>query len=265
MKKTRYSILLSLIVALLVMMPGSAQTQASPRGVLANDTGTLGLLITINRMELTPMQMRQIHDSLTGILSERDALTVEREAFEQEMLRFTGTADELDLLLAAFRRQMEDQAGVLRQRLQGSIEEIKGILTISQGEILRNSFMQKPGMRMRERQGRMRTQGEDLPPQLHERAMQRPGERLGDETAGPMAEQIREFLAAHPEIRDKMLRWLRDGNGREPMTQRFASEGQRGRTFGVDRHGPAGRPADELLTKLQQIVDILAVKLQQIE
>ncbi|MCK4681483.1 hypothetical protein KAT59_00470, partial [Candidatus Bipolaricaulota bacterium] len=98
MKKVRLTLSLALIAGLLAIIPASAQIETSKEGSKSG-TGNLPLLITINRMELTPTQMQEIRDILAGVLSEADTLKADRDAFTQEMLEFNGSADELDALL----------------------------------------------------------------------------------------------------------------------------------------------------------------------
>lgn len=250
MKKIMVSISLALIVGLLVVIPGSTQMQTSSEEVGLSDTMSLRLLITINRMELTQSQMRQVHDILAGLLDEATALEADREAFAQEMLLFNGSGEELEAMIEAYKDQMRDKAASLQESAQGALDEIKGILTVKQGEILRESFMPMhdrmwvgkadlTGMR-----DRRRTQGEQLTPQDRGRMGQQFRTQFEGEASGPIADRIREFIDMHPEMREQI---------------------QRGAQFGVDHPLSAQRLADKRLATLQQIVDILEAKLQYVQ
>ncbi len=272
MKKIMVSISLALIVGLLVVIPGSTQIQASPEEVSPSDTMSLRLLIAINRMKLSPTQMQEIHDILAGVLSEADALKTDRDAFAQEMLLFSGSADKLNARLTSFAEQMKDKAASLQERAQGALDEIKGILTVKQGEILRESLVPmhdrmwvgKAGLTgMRDRR---RTQGEQLTPQGRGRMGQQFRTQFGDEASGPIADRMRGFIDMHPEMRKQMAQRFRAEGGQE---RSFGSFDERpleiGGQFGVDHPLLAQRLANKRLATLQQIVDILEAKLQYIQ
>jgi len=232
MKKANRLVSLIVIVGLLAIVPASAQMDP----IQDADEGNLGLLITINRLELTTVQMQQVHDILVGILDEANALKKSRETFEQAMLRFNGSGEELEAMLDAYTDQMKDKATSLRQNAEGAMKELKGILTVKQGEILQQSFMPMQDrmwgenadlMGMRDRR---HTQGEPLPIQGRGRMGQQFGTQSEDEASGPITDRIRGFIAMHPEMREQM----------------------------------AQRLADKRLATLQQIVDILEAKLRYI-
>ncbi|HCP31741.1 TPA: hypothetical protein DIT45_00550 [Candidatus Acetothermia bacterium] len=272
MKKIMVSISLALILGLLVVIPGSTQMKTSSEEVGLSDTMSLRLLITINRLELSPTQMQEIHDILAGVLSEADALKTDRDAFAQEMLRFNGSGEELEAMIEAYKDQMKDKAASLQESAQGALDEIKGILTVKQGEILRDSFMPmhdrmwggKAGLTgMRDRG---RTQGEQLTPQGRGRMGQQFRTQFKDEASGPIADRIREFIDMHPEMREQMAQRFRAEGGQE---RAFGSSDERpleiGGQFGVDHPLLAQRLANKRLATLQQIVDILETKLQYIQ
>jgi ElaB/YqjD/DUF883 family membrane-anchored ribosome-binding protein len=241
MKKVKLTLSLVLIAGLLAVIPASAQVKASPEGGTSG-TGNLQLLITINRMELSPTQMQEIHDILAGVLSEADTLKADRDAFTQEMLEFNGSTDELDAMLETFQEQMKDKTASVRESMQGALDEIKGILTIKQGEILSESLMP-----MRGGEFSTRMQGQTL----YQQDMRR----------------MREFLANHPEIRERAMERFGTMNQetQRPFGQRGEQPLQQGGQPGVDHPLLAQRLADKGLATLQQIVDILEAKLQYIQ
>ena len=277
MKKVRLTLSLALIVGLLAIIPASAQIDASAKGS-KNGTENLPLLITINRMELTPTQMQEIHDILAGVLSKADTLKADRDAFTQEMLEFNGSADELDALLATFREQVKGKAASLQESTQGVLDEIKGILTIKQGEILRESLMpMREGEFSTRMQGRtppqqdmrsgMRGSSEESNPQTRGEVLPRLENRFGGEAQNPMTNWMREFLADHPELREKVMeRFSAMNQGTQrPSGQRGEEPLQQGGQFGVDRTLLAQKLAEKQLATLRQIVDILEAKLQYIQ
>lgn len=138
MNRIKLTLVAALIVGMFAVIPGSAQSTGSMAS--ANDTYSLPLLITINQMELSTDQMQQIHDILAGIITETDGMNADRNAFAAEMLTFTGSADDLNVKLTDFRTKMEDARAALQQGWQNAIDQIEGILTVRQGEILQNGL-----------------------------------------------------------------------------------------------------------------------------
>ena len=277
MKKVRLTLSLALIAGLLAIIPASAQIEASTEGSRSG-TENLPLLITINRMELTPTQMQEIRDILAGVLSEADTLKADRDAFTQEMLEFNGSADELDALLATFREQVKGKAASLQESAQGVLDEIKGILTIKQGEILRESLMpMREGALSTRMQGRtpheqdmrsgMRGPSEGFNPQTRGEFLPRLENRFEGEAQNPMTNWMREFLADHPELREKVMERFGTMNQetRRPSGQRGEQPLQQRSQFGVHHSLLAQRLADRQLATLRQIVDILDTKLQYIQ
>jgi len=277
MKKVRLTLSLALIAGLLAIIPASAQIETSSEGS-RNGTENLPLLITINRMELTPTQMQEIRDILSGALGTADMFKADRDAFTQEMLEFNGSADELDALLATFQEQVKEKATSLRESTQGVLDEIKGILTIKQGEILRESLMP-----MREGTLSMRMQGrtphqqdmrsgmwgpsERFNPQTRVELLPRLENRFGGEERNPIMNWMREFLAGHPELHEKVMERFGTMNEetQRPLGQRGEQPLQQGEQFGVDHPLLTQQLADRQLATLRQIVDILEAKLQYIQ
>lgn len=277
MKKVRLTLSLALVAGLLAIIPASAQIDTSTKGSKSG-TENLQLLITINRMELTPTQMQEILDILAGVLSEADTLKADRDAFTQEMLEFNGSADELDALLATFREQVKGRATSLQESAQGILDEIKGILTIKQGEILRESLMPMRGEafstqmqgqtpHQQDMRSGMRGPSEGINPQTRGELLPRLENRFGGEAQNPMTSWMREFLADHPELREKVMERFGAMNQelQRPSGQRDEQPLQERGQFGVDRTLLAQKLAAKQLATLRQIVDILDAKLQYIQ
>ena len=143
MKKANRIVSFAVILGLLAIVPASAQLDTNQD----TDTSNLGLLITINRLEMTTDQMQQIRDILAGVLDEANALKESRDPFEQEMLHFNGTGEELDVLVEAFREEQSTQASALQEKAQGALENLKEILTLKQGETIGSVFDHLLGIR----------------------------------------------------------------------------------------------------------------------
>jgi len=267
MKKVNRIVSLVAILGLLAIVPASAQSD-TPQDT---DTGNLGLLITINRLELTTDQMQQIRDILVGILDEANTLKESRNAFEQEMLLFNGTAEELDVLVEAFREEQSTQASALQEKAQGALEDLKEILTLKQGETLGSAFDHLLGIRfgtmaLQEHgfQGtplgmRGRAMGENLPLEMQDKAMVRLREHFGDE--GAHSDRVQQFLSNRLGLQGRLAE--RDWKGlsnADPTSQPFAFGARSNRFAGpVFQRGAFG---DRLLPRLEQVIEILDVKLQ---
>jgi len=132
----------ALIIGLLAAIPASTQVVSADKAAV-DDEANLRMVVLINRLDLTKEQMQTIHDALAGVLAEIDALDSRRADFYDEMLRFDGTADELDQALSAFRDEMSAAAEGIRSDMRGAIDEIATTLTMKQGEILRRAI---PGL-----------------------------------------------------------------------------------------------------------------------
>jgi hypothetical protein len=270
MKKVNRIVSLVVILGLLAIVPASAQLDTTQD----TDASNLGLLITINRLELTTDQMQQIRDILAGVLDEANALKDGRNAFEQEMLRFNGTGEELDVLVEAFRMEQSTQASALQEKAQGALDDLKEILTLKQGETLGSAFnhllkIRSGTMPLQEDrfQGgplgmRGRTMGENLPSEMQEEGMVRLRERFGDE--GAHSDRVQQFLSNRPGLQGRLAErdWKRFSNTYPPSQPSMF--GMRSDRFA----GPAlqrGAFGDRLLSQLEQVIEILDTKLQLVE
>lgn len=230
-------IALTLIIGILAAIPASTQVLSGDR-TDANDEANLGMVILINRLELTRDQMEAIHDSLASILSEIDELDSSREAFYDQMLQFNGTADELDQALSAFRDQMSAAESAVRDDMKAAIDRIAETLTMKQGEILRRAI---PGLFERMEEG----------PQNGSAGMIGPG-RLPGQRGRMFANRVSE----------------QDGM-RGAIMERLQSRIQSGSTNGI---GPAaGRPKlmqrdmERKVDLLRRFVETLELKLNYVE
>lgn len=123
------------LLGLIAAIPASTQVLFGSSGGDAEGSN-LPLIILVNRMELTPEQMEEIHGLLEGLLEEREALELRRAELEEDMIAFTGTAEALDEILEAFRAGSVEQVEAARKHVAEVIDRIKEILTLKQGEVL---------------------------------------------------------------------------------------------------------------------------------
>jgi hypothetical protein len=100
----------------------------------------LPMVLLVNRLELSRQQMETLLSTINGLLDQTAVLDRKRDAFEQEMIAFSGTAEELDARLAAFRTEMKAARTVLVQEMAAAVATLKDTLTMKQGEILTAAF-----------------------------------------------------------------------------------------------------------------------------
>jgi len=272
MKKAKRVMSLMVILGLLAALPASAQVEA----IQDKDAGNLGLLIMINRLELTPTQMQQVHDILAKVLDEASVLQEKREAFEQEMIRFNGTAEQLDALFEGFQKEQSGQTAVLQETAQDAIDELKDVLTFKQGETLINMLNQLVEGRfgtidLRARVHeigplRMRIQGgvadESTVHELRERIAGRVSEWIGNEGTGSGLR--RGFMANRPGFEMPLREQGWRGLAKDDPFGRLDAFEQMGEQ---SRHHPflARQFGGRALGWLEQLVERLEMKLQYIE
>jgi len=139
-KKILKALPLVALLGLMVAVPAS--TQGIDVGEMADDAVSLPLLLAVNRLELTTDQMESILAVLEGVVAERDVVSQLQAAFTEEMLRFDGTAEQLDERLAAHRTEIETVAEGLRERIAEAVDGIKATLSMAQGEVLQRVIPQ---------------------------------------------------------------------------------------------------------------------------
>jgi hypothetical protein len=218
-------------------------------------------------MELTSEQMQEIHDLLAGLLEERNALDARQADFEQEMIAFSGTADELDQILQAYRTEAEGQAQAAREHAADVLDQIKGILTLKQGEILQEFL---PGLLGNTSTGTVLGQ---------------PGGRVGGGQT-PSGQQDEDSDSGALGLRERFLDRLQerfpDAGIVERLQQRLGGSAADGALPGGTARGGAGVPfgvqpgrrmmgvqvlrdrTDRGLDRIEQLVEVLELKLEAI-
>jgi hypothetical protein len=275
MNRTKLSVMAVLLTGIVVVLSLNSPTLAvvgdastgtqTPSSTTTDTTVDLDLLVLVDRLELSPAQMRQGHDLLAGVLDVATSLQADRKSFTQELIRFNGTGKELDALVAGFDARATKKLASLRESANKVLDELKDILTVRQGEILR----------------------EGLGPSIVSRGSLLGAGRLGAEggprgmlgqTGGlgqgqsPLLERLRGFLANHPDLKDELLGALRgSGNAQRGETPAPPT----GRT---DRRGADGAPQflrgqalaqtdlrKNAIARLEELVKILELKLEYLE
>lgn len=267
MKRARLTLVVAVAVGLFAAIPAIAQT------TVAANADELGIAITINKLDLTPVQMQQVHDILAGVLSEANGLKEKKDSFTQEMIRFTGSSTDLETALSNFKSQMTDQTQAFQQNVKQALDQLKGILTIEQGEILRASFIKGAnyGLEGKLPVGKgpaspgMKPGDQGASPDQNWMGRQPQGQQDGtDDARTALLERMQQMMADHPEFADRMAqRW---GN-MSPQQDQMSARGPVARFQSLqDGKTLVGKPdTDALLDVLQKVVDILGTKLQYVQ
>jgi len=267
MKRARLTLVVAIAVGLFAAIPAIAQTTGAPG---ANE---LAIAITINKLDLTPTQMQQVHDILAGVLAEANGLKEKKDAFTQDMINFTGSSSDLETALTNFKSQMKDQTEAFHTNVKQALDQLKGILTIEQGEILRGAFLKGANFGLEgklpvgkgPRSPGMKPGDQGASPNQNWMGHGRQGQQGDDaHSQGNMPAWMEQMKAEHPELADRMAqRW---GNMDQQQDQSAA-----GRPFARFQVARGGKPefdklgSGKLFDTLQKIVDILEVKLQYVQ
>jgi len=266
MKRAKLTLALAVAIGLFAAIPAIAQT------TVAANADELGIAITINKLEMTSTQMQQVHDTLAGVLSQGNALKGKRDAFTKQMIEFTGSSTDLETALENFKSQMADQTQAFQENVKQALDQLKGILTIEQGEILRSAFLKganfglegKLPVGMGPRSPAMKPGDQEAEPN-GTRMERQPRGQQGDEAGNQasMPAWMQQMMADHPEFADRMAQRFNTMSQQQDQTAarqplaRFQSQD------GKPAFGKLGN--GELLDTLQKVVDILGTKLQYVQ
>ncbi|MEW5825265.1 MAG: hypothetical protein AB1778_00330 [Candidatus Bipolaricaulota bacterium] len=243
--KTLRVLLLIVVLSAAAVIPASTQVLPGRGATEEADGASLEALVLINRLELSRGQMESIHAALDRVLVEREAIEAKRAAFEDEMISWSGTAEELEARLDARRQEMEAAQEALRGALAGAFEEIKGTLTMSQGETL---LQYGPAWIQRALEAPTPTASVQEPQALVQRLRERVAERAeGASDGANVIERLREQLAAR--IHD------RDASTDAPTAGRAGAMQREMSNPWAMRHGPqSAQPRPEDVSRLAKAV-----------
>ncbi len=229
MKKVIVSGTVAMLLGLLVALPLSAQMAGGMRGdKLANQSGDIGLLILIDRMNLSVDQMQTLHDALASVVDQASGLKDLAASFRQDLINFQGNEDMLDALIQGYQTKLRDAMESIREQAQEALDSLKDSLTIRQGELLRAALMPKaPGTMM---------PGMMMDRQMESNSSPWGGPRFGEREGGR--------FGTNP--------WADRGEGFRAMRPQAGFAGSH----------PALERGEELLARASKIVQILELKLQ---
>jgi len=283
MKKKLLRILPAVIIlGMIVAIPASTQIWTGTTG--GDETGSnLPLLLLVNRLELTTEQMEDVRDVLLGIQESREVQQARIGTFEEEMIAFDGSAEELDERLEAFRLESEEEAELTRESIADAIERLTEILTFKQGEMLQNRL---PGLLGGGGDIPMRgitdtAQRGAVPGRITRAPMEGSDERS---MASNLRQQMQARIEQQFENRPESLEGLRERFGglfddEDTETEsglgfrgrvEIQVDGQRfGREFGSPvARGSMGRSAGEMIgrrlqsNRIDQLIEVLTLKLE---
>jgi hypothetical protein len=278
MNRTKLSVMAVLLTGIVVFLSLNSPTLAvvgdastgtqTPSSTTTDTTVDLDLLVLVDRLELSPTQMRQGHDLLAGVLDVATSLQADRKSFAQELIRFNGIEKELDALVAGFDARATKKLASLRESANKALDELKDILTVRQGEILREGL--GPSIVSRGSllgAGRLGAEGG-----LRGMLGQTRGLGQGALDQNPLLERLRGFLANHPDLKNELLGALR-GSGNTQRGETPAPPAGRTDRRGTDvapqfLRGQALAQTDlgkNAIARLEELVKILELKLQYLE
>jgi hypothetical protein len=277
--KTKPSKILAmmLVLGLLAGIPASTQVLSGSEG--ADEVG-LGMLVLINRLELSVEQMQALHGILMNLHTSTDTLTASSDTFRDAMIAFTGTSEELDALMEAYRQEQQSAMADVRGVAATSLREIGDLLTLNQGLALRAALSELQGRReiarpfgavvgdgrsdvssaqaagraMAERMPWMSRMMEDDETAVNEDGLSLPATRL-QKLRDRLPEAMREGLAARAETALESLREPRAMNADEVGLPTATIQGFLGRSV---EHG-------RLMVWLEQAIEALELKLAAVE
>lgn len=191
MKRFALFLTVTLITGLMTGIPLFAQGPGDDQG-----GERLRLVILIDQLELTPTQMSEVHDILAGLIEPdlTDDLASSREGLYQDLLRFNGSREELKELLEDYKDELTEHGASIKGRVEEAFGQLKDVITIRQGEILKAALLPRARQFRRMMHQRQASQGEML--------LNR--ERQGGPAVQPM-QRFRDLDAVGPGIQERLL------------------------------------------------------------
>ena len=141
MRKVIVSGTMAVLIGLLLAVPLSAQMAGAPVDKPATQLQDMRMLVLVDRMNLSPEQMQQLHTALTNIVDQASGLKNLAASFRQDLINFHGTNDQLNALVDQYREKMHTAMTDLHEKFKTTLDSLKTTLTIEQGELLREALM----------------------------------------------------------------------------------------------------------------------------
>jgi len=199
MQRFKRTIPLLALLVLVASFTGAAQTDRIMAVAPDEDGVNLRLLLFINELGLDQQQMETIAGLFQGVLDEQDqlraAVEAYNQAFEDEMLAFIGTSEELEAAIDAHRAGMDGFTDAYQFSLNEMIDTLGETLTYAQGQLF---FSVMPQLAPERFLSSLRQ--EDQPPEMRVRMLQMLSSRTP--ATGPMQRRV------HPGILEDMVEVL---------------------------------------------------------
>ena len=168
MKKISKVLSMVLVVGLVAAIPASTQIMAGS-SIAAVSESDLPMLILVNRLELSEEQMTALNNILSDLVDEKQEGERLIAEFEEAMIRFNGTGEELDVMLSSFREDQQALAETLGESIEASLDEVRDLLSINQGIVLREQLPQLLGLDATQRVGVSNGQLQNAPDMMGNR------------------------------------------------------------------------------------------------
>jgi len=113
----------------------------------------IAMLKLVNELELSVEQMTALKDQIQLIRTGHDAVNLADVELRDFLVSFKGTREEHREAIKPFNDKVAQAQEAFHQQLQTSVEAVKDLLSLRQGEILQDHFMMRHammGMRMME-------------------------------------------------------------------------------------------------------------------
>ncbi len=193
-------------------MPMAAQPQKQSQERIEPERlqEEIALLKLMSEMELSREQLTALQQMVSELRAKRQAIVQAQLDLRDFLLEYQGPADELPEALRPYEKKVEEARRAFREALQSSVDQLKDLLTLRQGEVLRE-FLRKhfsprmKGLKLKPEPGqapewrcpdRMRIRIEAEPPMPCRQAREREHLR---------SQELREQLQ---KLQEKLEQWL---------------------------------------------------------
>ena len=226
MKKISKVLSMVLVVGLIAAIPASTQIMGGS-SIAAVGESDLPMLILVNRLELSEEQMNTLNGILSDLVDEKEARERLTAEFEEAMIKFNGTGEELDAMLAAFREDQQALAEALGESIESSLDEVRDLLSINQGIVLREQLPQLLGLDATQRVGVSNGQLRNAPDMMGNRMASSSMGRSGMMGQQQMSPQMSRGGQMQPQAQGRFVESGRNGvlpqNAPDMMGNRMAS------------------------------------------
>jgi predicted metal-dependent hydrolase len=166
----------------------------------------IALLKLMGEMELNREQLTALQQMVSELLAKRRAIVQAQLDLRDFLLEYQGPADELPEALKPYEQKVEEARRAFREALRSSVDQLKDLLTLRQGEVLREFLRKHFSARLK-----------GLKPEPGKAPWWRfPGELEIRIETGPPAAREREHLRLRSQeleeqlkaLQEKLKRWL---------------------------------------------------------